>query len=40
MDNLLSGKNKEEISCAEHCDYVALVDEAANEIGTIDDDAT
>jgi len=40
MDNLLSGQNKEEISCTEHCDYVALEEEAGNEIGTIGDDAT
>jgi len=40
MDNLLSGQNKEEISCTEYCDYVALEDEAVNEISTIDDDAT
>jgi hypothetical protein len=40
MDNLLSGKNKEGISCAEHCDYVALMEQAANEISTMDNDAT
>jgi hypothetical protein len=40
MDNLLSEINKEGISCAERCDYVALNKKSANKIIVMDEYAT